>query len=388
MGFDAAVGVVGAGPAGARAAELLAAQGADVILLDPKAPWEKPCGGGLTASVLKYVPEIAPLLATARHIDRARIENDRGSGFEVPLAHRIYIVDRQQLSEWQLARALAAGAQLLRDRVRSVRRAEGGWRIRTQSGADLHVRTIVGADGAASTVRRAVAPELDVERAPTRVAYPAVSDAVGATMLLRFFSEVDGYLWDFPRPQRRSVGIGVLSGTWGKGRLDREVDRYRASVDGDICESVERAGAVIGTAQNGHGDYGSVGGGDFALLGDAAGFADPATGEGIQNALRSATALAAAYAETGTFASYPGRARLALEREFRLARMTRRLLMQHGRAAAIIEKAAVRLWAYAFVCAVSNALNEHDGSIVRLGSRWARAVRAGRSADEGLHLER
>lgn len=36
------IAVVGAGPAGARAAELLSTYGADVVLLDPKAPWEKP----------------------------------------------------------------------------------------------------------------------------------------------------------------------------------------------------------------------------------------------------------------------------------------------------------------------------------------------------------
>ena len=54
---QAEVGIVGAGPAGARAAELLAGFGVDVVLFDPRAPWEKPCGGGLTASAFDAVPE-------------------------------------------------------------------------------------------------------------------------------------------------------------------------------------------------------------------------------------------------------------------------------------------------------------------------------------------
>lgn len=50
MRTDGQIGIVGAGPAGARAAERLARLGADVVLLDPTAQWEKPCGGGLTSS--------------------------------------------------------------------------------------------------------------------------------------------------------------------------------------------------------------------------------------------------------------------------------------------------------------------------------------------------
>lgn len=41
---EAEIGIVGAGPAGARAAEHLADAGANVLLFDPKVPWEKPCG--------------------------------------------------------------------------------------------------------------------------------------------------------------------------------------------------------------------------------------------------------------------------------------------------------------------------------------------------------
>ena len=50
LGAACDVLIAGAGPAGSRAAELLARRGATVVLLDPRAPWEKPCGGGLTAA--------------------------------------------------------------------------------------------------------------------------------------------------------------------------------------------------------------------------------------------------------------------------------------------------------------------------------------------------
>lgn len=45
--------VAGAGPAGSRAAELLARTGASVLLFDPKAPWEKPSGATFVAAALR-----------------------------------------------------------------------------------------------------------------------------------------------------------------------------------------------------------------------------------------------------------------------------------------------------------------------------------------------
>jgi len=54
---DLEVAVVGAGPAGATAARLLAASGARVRLLDARSlPRHKLCGGGLTPRALRSVP--------------------------------------------------------------------------------------------------------------------------------------------------------------------------------------------------------------------------------------------------------------------------------------------------------------------------------------------
>ena len=55
------VAVAGGGPAGALAAERLAAAGLDVILFDEKLAWEKPCGGGLTATALQVTNAMAAL---------------------------------------------------------------------------------------------------------------------------------------------------------------------------------------------------------------------------------------------------------------------------------------------------------------------------------------
>jgi flavin-dependent dehydrogenase len=191
---------------------------------------------------------------------------------------------------------------------------------------------------------------------------------------MKFYGGIAGYLWDFPRPDHRSVGIGVPTGTWQRASLDEEVDRYRDSSEPCDCPGLERAGAVIGTAQLGHGDFSVIAADDFALLGDAAGFADPLTGEGIQNALRSAELFVDAWT-AGDARRYPALARRAFGREFAVARFLRRRVFESERGLALIRRALESNIAYAAVSATVNAINEHDGSLLRFLRRSSRALR-------------
>lgn len=373
MRQTAEIGIVGAGPAGARAAELLARRGVSVVMLDPKAPWEKPCGGGLTPSAFDAIPELEELKSQARPIDRVRVEVDPEEGFLVRLERPMWILSRRTLGRWQLERALQAGAVHLPVKVRSIRRALGAWRLETDGGP-VEVSFLVGADGGASLVRRVAAPKLDVELAPTRVAYPPQAGPTPDTAVLKFYPNIAGYLWDFPRPDHRSVGVGVQNGTWRRSRLDGEIDEYRRSSEPCSCPGLERAGAVIGTAQFGHGDFSSIAGDGFALLGDAAGFADPLTGEGIHNALRSGELLADAWL-SGDPRRYPKLARRAFEREFQVARVIRRFVFEGDAGIRLVHRGfGSDVW-YAAVGTVVNAFNEHDGNPFRLLRGWARTWR-------------
>ena len=373
VSWNADVGIVGAGPAGAWAAELLASAGVRVVLLDPKAPWEKPCGGGLTPPLFDEIPEFAEVQAFSRPVTRVRVETAPDNGFTVPLERPMWVVARRELGAWQLSRAVAAGATHLPLKVRTIRRTAAGWVLETPEG-EVVTPFLVGADGAASLVRRVAAPGFDVERAPTRVAYPMGAGPTPDTAILQFYPGIAGYLWDFPRLNERSVGIGVPNGTWRRSRLDGEIDAYRASQEDCSCTQPERAGAVIGTAQLGHGDYSRIGGGDFALLGDAAGLADPLTGEGIQNALRSAELFTTAWLASDPL-RYPVLARRAFEREFQVARFLRRTVFETERSVRLIRRATRSRFWYAVVAAIVNAVNEHDG---RVTAGLARLVRNSR----------
>src|SRR5882762_4464063 len=83
----AEVAIVGAGPAGARAAYVLARRGARVTIFDASHPREKPCGGGVTGRALALVADaLEETSLPASTIRRARfLDSAAGRSAVVPL---------------------------------------------------------------------------------------------------------------------------------------------------------------------------------------------------------------------------------------------------------------------------------------------------------------
>ena len=156
MKYD--VAVVGAGPAGARAAYRLARNGARVLLADFSHPREKPCGGGVTARALALVSDALPPAAiSAVAVRSARFTRDRlNDAALVPLADgALLVASRRHLDGLLLDAAANAGADVAGVRVIDLE-IEGrcGVRLSTSDGGTCIAEVVVGADGANSLVRR------------------------------------------------------------------------------------------------------------------------------------------------------------------------------------------------------------------------------------------
>ncbi|MFC7548243.1 NAD(P)/FAD-dependent oxidoreductase [Plantactinospora sp. GCM10030261] len=149
------VAVIGAGPAGSAAALAARRSGASVVLLDrADFPRDKPCGDGIAAHALDVLAELGvpdPVAGFAP-VPALRLVGPGGGEVVRALPRPAYTVPRRVFDARLVAAAVAAGATLRRH---TLRRLDIRPDLVVLDGT-LAARAVVGADGAGSTVRRAL----------------------------------------------------------------------------------------------------------------------------------------------------------------------------------------------------------------------------------------
>jgi geranylgeranyl reductase family protein len=342
--------VVGAGPAGCASAILLAERGWSVLLLDKAAfPRPKICGELLSPEsarlldrlgVLKEVDAAAQPIAGMRIVapDGTRLEarypteglgrGYRGHALAVPRR----VLDRLL---FERARALPIDA---REHHRVIdlavsHNAVTGVRVEDADGRALDVSAplVVGADGRASVVARA----LGLVR-PHRLRRLALIQHVEGLAPLGDLAEIyvdppDYAILNPVAPGLVNLGLVVPQAHTRafRGRLEtflaarlRQLRHLAPRLEG-----MRAAGPVLAMGPLAyHVDEPALGG--VALVGDAAGFYDPFTGEGLYTALRSAEILAevahaglgAGDCSRGALAAYAHARRAAFRGKARLTR--------------------------------------------------------------------
>jgi geranylgeranyl reductase family protein len=342
--------IIGAGPAGSFAAELLAKGGARVALFDGRPEGEpKACGGGVTAKALKAWPHL--LNAVGRTVAELEMYSPSGKRLHLELDEPFAIYSRIAFDSYLRERAKDAGAEVFSVKIstRGIKRTETGWTLRDKDGAEWTGGTLVGADGANSGVAKMLAGPLSSSEMEVAFGYRAPLPANGAApTVVAFLPGWMGYAWAFPRPDHISFGIATTQEAfehrpldellwdfmlgyyrqredgkaklWASRKADRERDeRIRKSLE----TTAERYAARIPGLADKTWDTRHVCGEGWALLGDAAGFADPVTGEGIYYALRSAELFAESYL-AGTPLEYEKYWREDFGRELKRASQMRR----------------------------------------------------------------
>jgi flavin-dependent dehydrogenase len=303
--------VIGGGPAGALTAALLARRGRRVVLVErsPAYRW-RACGVFASPAAVDMLRRAgldeADIARVARPIPAMRVETAAGTSFRLTYGDDGQLVasavgfDRSALDPLLVDLAAASGAVVrLGETVTSVE--EG--RVTLAGGTSIRAGIIVGADGLRSVVARSFGMARPARLAPRvgltfHVADPRPAGRDDARMVLFH----GGYVGLAPVPGHRvNVGI-VLGGPW-LARLRREgAEATVATVLGAIppapndavdWSAAKRCDTIEGAAPLGVRAERRVGRG-WLLVGDAAGFLDPFTGEGLHRALTSAGLAAAA----------------------------------------------------------------------------------------------
>jgi geranylgeranyl reductase family protein len=302
------IAVIGAGPAGARLAHQLSEKGIDVLLFDAREAWEKPCGGGVTSKALREFEFLRDGAAPKQMISSLRLITARNRELTVAPRDDFAIYSRRELGRMMRLLATDAGARLHCSRVESTEFVNGKWRIETAGGA-FTADFLVGADGASSVIRRRVGLKFEPKDFAYALGWHVKTERIAAQVDIKYLDEYSGYLWQFPRTDH--VSYGVASGFQEttparlKARLvdfietqDRELARELKTASGNSTPRASFYAAMIPSLDVSTWDRLKACDAKraWALVGDAAGFVDPLTGEGIYYAIKSADLLAQALA--------------------------------------------------------------------------------------------
>ncbi|HEX4632507.1 MAG TPA: NAD(P)/FAD-dependent oxidoreductase [Gemmatimonadales bacterium] len=314
--------VVGAGPAGSVTAMLLARQGARVLLVDrARFPRDKPCSEYLTPETTRVLERLGDGIlsgveaqAPARLTGMKIIAPDGTEAVGRFHSRESFALPRTVFDQVLVEAAVRAGAELREetavDDMIWEAGAIGGVQTReTGSGKRdaWRARVVVGADG----LRSVIARRLGYRRSgpPRRIAYSAhVADVAGVTDLGEMHIGTTGYVGMGPIGNgETTVALVVpvsrahpeLTHAAGFVRALEEFPKIRGRFQADRFTR-----PVLATGPFAQWSRASTADGAL-LVGDAADFFDPFTGQGIYSALTGAE-LAAQVLGEALRSSQPG----------------------------------------------------------------------------------
>jgi digeranylgeranylglycerophospholipid reductase len=276
------VAIVGGGPAGSYCAYSLAKNNVKPVIFDHSHPREKPCGGLVTPATQELFPFLKDL--PIGYGERKRLWLISPSGRKVGLSARrgkIRCFSRLKLDQFLLDMAVNIGAELIRERVTDVGREGGSWKIKTTEKSYV-AKTIVGADGVNSLVRRNIIGQLS--KADKGICYGyLVRGLEEEEIMMRFLPHRKGYMWIVPRDDHTSLGIGASEASLAQG-LRKELDLFIMQ----NCANFEKIcdwAALVPNVKDVRTFNTPVAGYDWVLIGDAAGHVGAMVGDGIMYAL-------------------------------------------------------------------------------------------------------
>lgn len=279
--------VVGAGPAGATLACELARKGIRILLLEKeRQPRHKCCAGGVTAraaSLLDFdISEAVEDTVCDVSVTCGSGTSYSGHSSE-PL---IFTVMRDVFDHLLAKRAQQSGAFVLDGHAVTQVRTTADWMEVSTTDSVFRSRIVAGADGVHSVVARKLGMKTDLRYAVGIEKELVVTGEEQAKRKSRVDIDIGsvpgGYAWMFPKRKHLSTGAGCiasksreLNGCYQKFLDSQGISNYTAArVSRHLIPTCGRRATLCQ--------------GRALLLGDAAGFADPLTGEGIYHAVLSA----------------------------------------------------------------------------------------------------
>jgi geranylgeranyl reductase family protein len=270
--------IVGAGPAGGAAAYHLAKRGRSVLILEKESfPRYKPCGGGVSPQVAQWFDfDFSP--AISLKVSSIRFTWKMGDPVEAELKtpEPIWMVRREIFDQFLVQQAQKQGAELKDNtEVMGIEFQSDRWQVNTAHGP-FSGRYLIAADGAKGPMakwlgfqerKRRLGGALEAE-APAQINTNAAHFEFGMVK--------NGYIWNFPKADGYSVGIGAFRGGESQDFKNTLAEYAKMfGVDSKTCKQYGHPLCLWDGDQKLHTQ-------NAILAGEAACVVDPFTAEGIR----------------------------------------------------------------------------------------------------------
>lgn len=287
--------ICGAGPAGLSAAITLANAGANVAVIEKDSlPREKTCAGILTAKSIAFLEENIPTLNIKQFLSSNKIvlfyKNEISTYLQVN--NPLIWVDRKKFDSELLNICKALSVDIIQNqKIKSLYPEKN--MLCLDNSQIIFYNYLIAADGAHSKIR-------------TLLQIPAVSSAFclqyyfAPTTRTDYMKEIQlyfghvplGYSWVVPNHEFTIVGTGSFTNDYNAINLQKIHDALCTHLFSDTA--LKRRGAYVPIGGlNKEIDYPYE---NIVFVGDAAGLANPLTGEGIYHALLSGSLAGKSYA--------------------------------------------------------------------------------------------
>ena len=277
------VGIVGGGPAGSYCANCLAENDTYPVIFDHTHPREKPCGGLVSPLAQRLFPFLKDIPVECSERNNMYLISPYGNRvcLSARSTSKLRCFSRLKLDQLLIDMAIHKGAELIKEKVVALERKRDVWKVKTARRSYV-VKTLIGADGVNSLVRRSIIGPLSKKNKGLCYGY-LVTGIENEDLNITFLCYRPGYIWVFPRAGHTSLGIFStrLSRSHGlKKELDLFIEQHYSH-----AKKISEWAALIPILTDTKTFRIPVAGPDWMLIGDAAGHVNPVWGEGILYAL-------------------------------------------------------------------------------------------------------
>jgi geranylgeranyl reductase family protein len=334
MGFDADVIVAGAGPAGTTAARRMAQAGLRVLIVERFAlPRQKPCGGGISTRVFARFPYLNDALARIPHhpVSSLYLEGPSGGVFRMRSNGPAVVLIRRIEFDHLLARlAIEAGARLIAPAaIAQAEQDATAVTLKLRDGRRLRAPMVIAADGVNSVIARRIgmnpgwpAAHLALDMMEETPVANLQTSEPETLWVFYGYGGAHGYAYVFPKREHVNVGIGYLLPYFRE-----QVDEAPYALQQRFVSELRQRGLMEGESRREHftpflipvgGPLRETARGRVLLAGDAGGFVNGFSAEGIYYAMVTGDLAAAAVlgARAGEVVA-PGRACRAYTRAWK-----------------------------------------------------------------------